>query len=446
MKQKRILVSTVLSLAITIFSPHLEAQETDTWTLGEAIDYARENNIQVQNQQISKNQSEISLEQARAALFPTLSFSSSQSMGFSNASSYNEFNEAAGSSTYSGSYSLSSGLTLFAGGKLRNSIKQKEIQDQASAYDVEQAKTDIEVSVTQAYLQILFSYESLKIAEQAAELSRVQAERAVQMYNAGSISKADLASLQAQAANDEYQIISSRTSLSSTKLQLKQLLELGITENFEVEFPVIEDQQVLATIPSLETVYNTALDELPQMKSSALSIEAADLAVDIAKAAQIPTVSMNAGVSTSSTSASSEALFDQLSNKINENVGVSINVPIFNGKQARTSVNNAKQQSLSTRLQDQSAKKNLLSTIESLYNDALSAQSKYVSANEKLDAAKISYEIVTEQFNSGLKNTVELITERNNYLNALGNQLQAKFQAVLALKLLNVYQNQPVTL
>ena len=127
-------------------------------------------------------------------------------------------------------------------------------------------------------------------------------------------------------------------------------------------------------------------------------------------------------------------------------MGVSINVPIFNGKQARTSVNTAKQQSLSTRLQDQSAKKNLLSTVESLYNDALSAQSKYVSANEKLDAAKISYEIVTEQFNSGLKNTVELITERNNYLNALGNQLQAKFQAVLALKLLNVYQNQPVTL
>ena len=446
MRERKILLSIVLYLAITVFSPLLKAQETDTWSLREAIDYARQNNIQVQSQQISKNQSELSLEQARASLFPTLSFSSSQSMGFSNAASFNEFNEQTSSSTYNGSYSLSSGVTLFAGGKLRNNIKQKEIQDMASSYDVEQAKTDIEVSVTQAYLQILYSNESLKIAEQAAELSRAQAERAVQMYNAGSISKADLASLQAQAANDDYQIISSRTSLSSAKLQLKQLLELGITDSFEVDFPEIDDVQVLATIPSLETVYNTALNELPQMKSSALSIEAADIAVDIAKAAILPTVSMSAGVSTSSTSASTQVIFDQLNNKLNQNVGVNINVPIFNGKQARTSINTAKQQSLSTRLQDQSAKKNLLSTIESLYNDALSAQSKYVSANEKLDAAKISYEIVTEQFNSGLKNTVELITERNNYLNALGNQLQAKFQAVLALKLLNVYQNQPVTL
>jgi outer membrane protein len=446
MNKRKFLIINLLALTAIVFSPILHGQETDTWTLREAIDYARENNIQVQSQQISKNQSELGLEQARAALFPTLSFSSNQSMGFSNASSYNEFNEATGSSTYNGSYSLSSGVTLFAGGKLRNNIKQKEIQDQASGYNVEQAKTDIEVSVTQAYLQILYSYESLKIAEQAAELSRAQTERAVQMYAAGSISKADLASLQAQAANDEYQIISSQTSLSSAKLQLKQLLELGMTENFEVDFPEINDDQVLASIPSLETVYNTALSELPQMKSSALSIEAADIAVEIAKAAQLPTVSMNAGVSTSSTTASPDVLFDQLSNKINENVGVSINVPILNGKQAKTNVNNAKQQSLSARLQDQSAKKNLLSTIESLYNDAFSAQSKYVSANEKLNAAKISYEIVTEQFNSGLKNTVELITERNNYLNAQGNQLQAKFQAVLALKLLNVYQNQPVTL
>ncbi|MGI5914611.1 MAG: TolC family protein [Bacteroidales bacterium] len=446
MNKRKTLISNLPVLIIIAFSPILQGQESHKWTLREAIDYARENNIQVQSQQISKSQSELGLEQAKAALFPSLSFSSNQSIGFSNTSSYNEFNEATGSSTYNGSYSLNSGVTLFAGGKLRNNIKQKEIQDQASGYDVEQARTDIEVSVTQAYLQILYSHESVKIAEQSAELSKAQAERALHMYNAGSISKADLASLQAQAANDEYQIISSQTSLSSAKLQLKQLLELDMAESFEIDFPEINDSQVLASIPSLETVYNTALSELPQMKSSALSIEAADIAVEIARAAKMPTVSMSAGVSTSSTTASPDLLFDQLSNKINENVGININVPIFNGKQAKINVNNARQQSLSARLQDQNAKKNLLSTIESLYNDALSAQSKYISANKKLDAAKISYDIVTEQFNSGLKNTVELITERNNYLNAQGNQLQAKYQAVLALKLLNVYQNQPVTL
>jgi len=446
MRKKVLIGSTILALAILPALNGLAQESAEAWTLRRAIDYARENNIQVQSQQVTKEISEISLEQARASLFPTLSFSTNQSLGFSNAASYNEFNEATSSTNFNGSYSLNSGVTLFAGGKLRNSIRQKEIQSTASGFDVEQAKTDIEISVTQAYLQILYANESLKIAEQALELSKAQAERALLMYNAGSISKADLTSLQAQVASDEYQIISSKSTLSSAKLQLKQLLELDIAENFDVVFPEIADTEVLAPIAPLETVYGTALEVLPQMKSSALDIEAADIAVEIAKASKLPTVSMSAGVSTSSTTGSSAAYFDQLGDKMNENVGLSISVPIINGKQARSSVNTARQQSLSTRLQDQSTKKSLLSTIESLHNDAISAQSKYLSANRQLEAAEVSYEIVSEQFNSGLKNTVELITERNNYLNAQGSQLQAKFEAVLALKLLNVYQNQPISL
>lgn len=446
MRKKVLIGSTILALAILPALNGLAQESAEAWTLRQAIDYARENNIQVQSQQVTKEISEISLEQARASLFPTLSFSTNQSLGFSNAASYNEFNEATSSTNFNGSYSLNSGVTIFAGGKLRNSIRQKEIQSTASGFDVEQAKTDIEISVTQAYLQILYANESLKIAEQALELSKAQAERALLMYNAGSISKADLTSLQAQVASDEYQIISSKSTLSSAKLQLKQLLELDIAENFNVVFPEIADTEVLAPIPPLETVYGTALEVLPQMKSSALDIEAADIAVEIAKASKMPTVSMSAGVSTSSTTGSSAAYIDQLGDKMNENIGLSISVPIINGKQARSSVNTARQQSLSTRLQDQSTKKSLLSTIESLHNDAISAQSKYLSANRQLEAAEVSYEIVSEQFNSGLKNTVELITERNNYLNAQGSQLQAKFEAVLALKLLNVYQNQPISL
>lgn len=443
MQTRSFIKKTILALA---FIPvmNLSAQD-NAWTLRQAIDYARENNIQVQSQQVNKDMADISLEQAKASIFPTLNFSSNQNVNFSNTATYNDYMESS-TTSYNGSYSLNSGVTLYSGGKLRNTIKQKEIQNEASAYDVEQAKTDIEISVTKAYLQILYSNESLKIAQQAAELSKAQVERAQEMFNAGSISKADLATLQSQVASDNYQVVSAQTSLSNAKLQLKQLLELNIDDHFDVLFPEIDDSQVLAVIPPLEDVYNTAINELPQMKSSALSIQSAEIAVDIAKASMIPSVSMSAGVSTGTNSASKDPFTDQLNSRLSENVGVNISVPILNGKQARSNVNNAKQQSLSTKLQDQSAKKQLLSTIESLYNDAISAQSKYTSANEQLAAAEISYEIVSEQFNSGLKNTVELITERNSFLNAQGSQLQAKYQAVLALKLLNVYQNQPISL
>ena len=444
MKTSSKLIITILALSFfPIMSLH--AQEKG-WTLREAIEYARDNNIQVQSQQISKEMSDIELEQARSSLFPTLNFSTNQNMSNSNIASYNDFMEESSSTSFGSSYSINSGVTLFNGGRLRNTIKQKEIQNKASGYDVEQVKTDIEINVTQAYLQILYSNETLKLAEEAVSLSEAQLERAQEMYKAGAISKAEVATLQSQLASDKYQVVSSQASLSANKLKLKQLLELELNEDFDVYFPDIDDSHVLATIPSLEDVYNTALNELPDMKSSSLNIEAAEIAVEIAKASMLPTITANANMSTSVSSSTHDNYFKQLNNKLNENIGVSINVPIFNNKQARSNVSSAKQQSLSVKLQDQSKRKQLLSTIESLYNDVVSAQSKYVSTIEQLTAAELSYKIVSEQFNAGLKNSIELVSEMNKYLNAQASHLQAKYEAVLALKLLNVYQNEPITL
>ena len=436
-------LSTVLASVLLLITLPAQGQEqAEPWTLQKCIEYARVHNIEVQTREVSKAVSDVELEQTRAQRFPTLNFSSSFGVSFQNATTYNDFMEETDAASYSDNFGLNTGVTLYAGGKLSKTIQQKKLDNTASGYDVEQALFDIEISVIQAYLQILYANESHKIALLAADLSRSQVERGLEMRKAGSMSKGDLAQLQSQAAGDNYQVTQTKNALSSAKLQLKQLLELDLEATFEVEFPDIDSLEVLNVIPDLASVYLTALDNLPQMKSSALSIESAQMGIEIAKASKMPTLTASASINTGTNSSAGTAYFEQLGSKISENVGLNLSIPIFSNKQVRTNITKAKLQSKSAELQDQSTRKQLLSTIESLHNDAVSAQSQYISANEQLQAAKISFEVVSEQFRAGLINTIELITGQNNYTSALSNQLQAKFQTVLAIKLLKLYQGQ----
>ena len=436
----------IIAAAAAFLACSVGAQESAGWTLRQCIDYALQHNIQIKTQEVSLETAEASLQQARAQQYPTLNFSSSFGANFQNVTTYNEYMEKAGGMSVSNSFGLNSGLSLYQGGRLRNSVKQSQVQRDASELDVEQARIDMEISVAQAFLQVLYNREALDLNRQAESLSARQVERGEQLFKAGSISRVELAQLKSQHASDQYQTVSAENTLESSRLQLKQLLELGLDEPFEVQYPTIDDSVVGAPIPDLAEVYAEALETLPQMKSSALGLESADLAVKIAKGSALPSLSLNAGISTGYSSGSDARYFDQLGNKLGESLGLNLSLPIFNGRQVRTNVRKAELQLETARLQDESARKQLLSTLESVRNDAVSAQQRYFASSAQLDAAGESFRLVTEQFEAGIKNTVELLTEKNNYLSALSQQLQAKYQALLAEKLLERYMNQPIAL
>ncbi len=439
-------VFKVLTAAAGLLSAAGAGAQTREWTLDECIEYARRNNITVRNSEVSQQIAGVELDQTKASRYPTLSFSTNHNGVFQNKSTqYNEFNEKSAKVSYSGSYNLNSGMTLFSGGRIRNNIKQQNISLQALGYDTETARNDIEIAVVQAYLQVLYAAEDLEVNRQTVELSTRTVERARYMFEAGSIARSDLAQLQSQLASDKYQVTVAENSLSQYKLQLKQLLELGEGDSFEVAFPQLDDQSVLSPIPTVEQVWSSAQSQMPQMQSGELNVSAAEAAESVAKASFYPTVSLSVGMSTG-TYSDMGAFFDQLNNKLNESVGVSVSIPIFNGKQARSSLSRAKLQTVSARLQLLNTRKELYSTIESLHNDAVAAQNRYAAACEQLTAAEESYRLASEQFDAGLKNTVELVTEQNNYLSARSQQLQAKFQAVLSLQLLNFYRGEPIRL
>lgn len=440
------LAGIALAFLLSLSALPLRAQESKAWTLRDCIEYALQNNIQIKTKEVSLETAEASLEQARAAQLPTLNFSSSFGANFRNVSTFNDYMEKSGLTSFSNNFGLNSGMTLYQGGRLRNTVKQQQVQRDAAELNVESAGFDIELSVTQAYLQVLYNREALDLARQNEELSKKQVERGEQLFAAGSISRVELSQLKSQQASDQYQTVAAENTLESSRLKLKQLLELGLDNDFHIDFPEIDDAVIAAQIPSLVEAYDAAAATLPQLRSSELGIESADLGVKIAKGAGLPSLSLSAGISTGWNSGTGTTYFNQLGEKLGESLGLNLSIPIFNGKQVKTNVRKAQLQLVSARLQDESTRKQLLADLESVRNDAISAQKRYFAAKIQQQAATESYSLVSEQFDAGIKNTVELLTEKNNLLNATSQLLQAKYQAVLAEKILARYMNEPIEL
>ena len=293
-------------------------------------------------------------------------------------------------------------------------------------------------------MQILYANEALKTNRQTVETSKAQLERSKALYEAGSIAISDYAQMEAQYSNDLYQVTVAENALAAAKLALRQLLELELNDPFELFFPELANDAVLTVVPSIATVYNKALEVMPEMKRSRLTVEAAALQEQMAAANRLPNVALNASVSTNHDSESEHSFSKQINNRLSENLGISISLPISQNRQVKSAVEKARLQTDSARLEEINMRKALLKTIETLHQDVLSAQSRYTSASRSLRSATLSYRLVQEQFDAGMKNTVELLTEKNNYLSALQEQLQAKYQALLSIRLLNFYQNQPI--
>ncbi len=447
MKQQSLLFTALLTSALS-----LSAQEDKQWTLEDCINYALEKNIQLQQNKISLQESEEDVKEAKAALFPSLSFSTGHNVvnrpyqENSSTVSGTEIISSDSKTTYSGNYGLNAQWTLWNGNQRLNNIKQQKTNREIAQLTVAETENMLKEQIAQLFIQILYADESIAINKGTVEVSRATYERAQELFKEGSISKADLAQLEAQLSNDEYQLVTSESTLRNYKLQLKQLLELDNTKEMSLVLPHISDEHVMELLPSQTDVYQTALATRPEIKSSKLDIDNAKLAISSAKAGYMPTISLSASTSSTTNSSSSNNWTQQMKYGWNNMIGLSLSLPIFDQRQTKTSIRKARLQYDTTQLNLINAQKELYSTIESLYLDALNAQQQYVAAETKLKSSQTSFDMVSEQFNLGMKNTVELLTEKNNLLSAQQQRIQAKYMAILNRTLLNFYAGQEIEL
>ena len=432
----------------------LSAQEKpQEWTLKNCIDYALTQNIQLKKSKIALESSQVDSKSARAKLFPSLSFGSTQqyiNTPFPEGNSLDNYvvtgSKGSSKNSYTGNYSLRSSMTLYNGGKLRNNIKSSKLQEQVQQYSVEEEIDNIETSITESFLQILYAQESVKINEETVALSKLQCERGKALLEAGSISQCDYAQLESQYSSDKYQLVLSQTTLESNIQTLKQLLEMDMTETLSISTPILEAHDVLTPLPGKEEVYQSALNFIPSIQSGKLGIDIAKLEHKNAKAGYYPTLDLSASVGTGHISGSDSNFGQQMKNKLNESIGLTLSIPIFSNRENKSAVEKAKLQISEAELEYLNAQKELQKTIEDIYLDATSSQAQYAAAIEQVKASKTSYNLAQEQFNLGMKNTVELLTEKNNFLSAQQEMLQAKYMAILNAQLLRFYQGKEITL
>ena len=417
------------------------------WSLRDCIDYALANNIQLQKAKIKEYSALEDVKQSQAALLPSLNLSTSQNVNYTPWPQQGRATVADGyvqSSVdkvyYNGSYSLSGNWTVWNGNKNRNNVKLNKVAAEQARLDSATTANNVLEQIAQLYVQILYSNEAIAVTKESLKTSQTNEQRGKTMVEVGKMSKADLAQLTAQRAQDEYAIVEAESNLRNYKRQLKELLQITSDEEFDVAVPSTTDDMALEAVPALNDVYAASLEQRPEIKNAKLGIESSDLGIKVAKAGRMPTVSLNAGVMTSTSSMSDNAWGTQMKNNFSLGGGITVSIPLFDNRQTKTAVNKAKLQKQSYLLDLQDKQTTLYSTIENYWLQAVTNQNKFKAARVSTESAQASYELLSEQFKQGLKNTVELMTGKTNLLQAQQNELQSKYLAILNLNMLEFYQ------
>ena len=435
-------------LLIGVMMLAMSASAQKCWSLQECIDYAMENNITLQKSKLQKSTATETLKGSKAALLPTFSASTNQTLGYQpwkdTGTAYvsnGTVNTKVDKTSYNGSYSVSGQWTVWNGNRNFNNIKRDRLAEEEAELAAQETANSIQERIAQLYAQILYMAENVTVNEQMLETSKKNEDRGREMLEVGKMSKADLAQLSAQRANDEYSIVEAKSQLMNYELQLKQLLEITDEERFQVVIPKIGDDQILAEIPAMQTVYEMALVNRPEINRSQLAINRSDVNLSIAKAGWMPTVNLTGGVTTSTNSLSGTGWGSQFKSNVNTSLGLGVTMPIYDGRSTKTSVNKAKIQQLQARLDLQDLQKDLYSDIQEYWLNAWTNQEKYKAASSSVESAQLSYDLLSEQFRLGLKNIVELMSGKDKLLEAQQNLLQSKYMTLYYQQMLKFYEN-----
>lgn len=430
------MTAVALLASLSIQSYAQEAKETLVMNLTQCLDYAKEHSITLQRAQLDVDNYTIDESTAKGAFLPSVSASIGQSL---NNTPFTTI-DGATINSYSGSYGVDLSMTLYSGGENRLNLKQSKLTTEIANLSVSELVNTMETSITQVFVEIIYVMEQIDVVKNSLELSEKNIERGKVLLQVGSINEADFAQLETAKATEQYNLVVAQTTLSNKLLTLKQLLEISEDITLEVNASGIAEKELDALIPPVQGVYENALESRPEIKASNLSIESAELNEQIAKSGYLPTVSLSAGIGVGHYSSSDYTFTEQLKNNYNNSIGINVSIPIFSKWQTRNSVAKSRNAVQSATLSLTENSKTLYQTIESLHNNATSAYAIYMVSESKLKALEKSLELVTQQYDLGMKNIIELLTEQDSYRQSSQEYLESKYTLILNKALLEYYQ------
>lgn len=423
------------------------------WTLQDCINYATDHSIEILK---SKAQTDITTENVKrqkANWLPTLSANSSQSLtyrpfqegatGFVNG---NAMSSSSKKTSYNGSYGINAYWTVFNGNQTNNNIKIAKLQSEESELNTLTSINTIKEQIVQLYINIMYTREALEVNKELLKQDSVLYKRGQELLSQGQIAKYELLELQAAVANGKYDIVNSATQIDQYLLQLKQLMSLPSEEYFDIANITLDDAHTLAAVPETQSVYSSALKQRPEIKAADLSIKEAELNYKVAKAGFLPTISLSAGFGDNHSSGSNKDWFEQMKRNLDGSIGVTISVPILDGRSNKTNTRKARIEQTIATLDKEDASRDLYYSIANYRLNAYNNQQKYIAGTEKLNYNQENYNAIYTKAQIGTMNIVETLNARTSLLNAKQDVLQSKYLTAYNRSMLNFYANNQLDL
>ena len=455
-----------------ILIPAIRQSRAQGWTLKQCIDHALENNISIKQSELNVRSAEENLLQSKAGTLPILNANLSHSYNFGR--TIDPFtNQFATERVLSNSFSISSNVTLFNGLQTLNNIKLKQLEFEISKYETDEFRNDISLTIAGRFLQILFNEELFLIAKNQVEVIRQQRERTKKLVDAGSLARGSLLDIEAQVALDELQLVNARNQLDLSYLDLILLLDLDTASEFEIIRPEIENPDAFPLDGTPAQIFNAALGILPQVKSAEYRVEGSLRGLSIAKGAISPRLTLAGSYGTGYSDArknlvdfietgfdtigattdmipvitpsydfryETTSFIDQLTDNLNYAVGLNLSIPIFNGLQTKTSISKAKISLKNAEYELELLKDQLYNDIQIAYADAKAALKKHEATKISVAALQVAFDYTGQKFDAGMVTSVEYNDAKNKLVKAKSDLLQAKYDYLFKIKVLDFYQ------
>jgi len=434
--------SKILSLIVAgTVAVGVSAQQP--WTLQQCIEQGLKQNISLKMSELSRENQSISLDRAKNQRLPDLSASASQNLSFGQSMNSKGYYDFGNSQSYSGS--ISANVVLFNGFQISNTIKAQQLNLLSSIEELKKAQESMAVSIASAYLQVLYNKEIVQVAQEQEKLSQLQLDRYINMANLGKIPEGQVSEIRAQLANDKLNTTQAKNTLRLSLLDLSQLIELQKWTDFDVTVPTIDMEALRLSVPPAEEIFDYAQANKPSVKSSELKLKSSEMELKVAKGGAYPTLSVGASYGNGYYDKGAN-LGDQLSKNARTSMGINLSIPIFDRFNTRNSVNSAKIAIKNAELEVDNAKKSLYKEIQQAWINATNALEKYNASKEAVTQSEIASTFAEEKFNSGKSSAYEYYEARMKLVSATSNLLQAKYNYVFTIKILDFYKGEQLTL
>jgi outer membrane protein len=456
---KRILL---FIFSILLFSQGIILSQQKDWSLEDCIRHAIDNNIQIKQQGIQTEYQKNALELSKLRLLPSVNGSASHNYSFGRALDQTTYQYTDNQTVQSNNFYVGASLNLFSGLINYNTIKRTNYDLLSSQEDLNNFRDNIALTVAMDYLQILLNKELVTATENQLEITRQQIEKTKKLVDAGSVARGSLLQIEAQAANEELQLINIKNQLETSILNITQLLELKTPEGFQVFVPDIAlDTNTLVT-GNINEIYEVALGTRPEIKSSQYKLMASEYDLKIAQGGRSPRLSMSNSFSTGYSDIRKKLMgvdpatlqpvygnysfADQVNDNINYGIGFSLNIPILNGWQVNKNISNSRLSIQNSEYALEGTKKTLYKNIQKAYSDAVAAMKKYNASLKAVVSTQESFRYTEQKFNVGMVTPVDYNAAKTQLLNAQSDMSQSKYEFIFKTKVLDFYKGIPLNL